>query len=218
MPTLPPRRRLRSTFAAAAAVVAAALGGHPAAAAAVKPADPGKPLDAVTDVIGMAAPGTSSPPTATASAYPCGASASASMSQASTAAFSGATICLLNRERARHGLRPLRLSRRLSRAARRHSRSMVARRFFAHGAFSARIRRTGYMRGARRWSVGENIAWGSGSYGSPHAIVRAWMNSPGHRRNILGRFREVGIGVHPGAPLRGMGDAATYTTDFGSRR
>ena len=216
MPTPPPWRTLRSTVAAAA--LAAVLGGPAAGSAAGRPADPGEPVAAVTEAIGaVAAATTSSAPPATASAYPCGGSASAHISQASSAAFRGATACLLNRERARHGLRPLRLNSRLSRAAHRHSRAMVARRFFAHGAFAARIRHTGYMRGARRWSVGENIAWGSGPQGSPQAIVRAWMNSPPHRRNILGRFREVGIGVHPGAPVGRMGDAATYTTDFGLR-
>ena len=42
-----------------------------------------------------------------------------------------ATLCVLNAERARHDLRPLRLNRRLSRAARRHSRAMARRRFFS---------------------------------------------------------------------------------------
>ena len=64
-----------------------------------------------------------------------------------------------------------------------------------------RIRRTGYTSGARGWSLGENIAWGSGRLATAAQIHRAWMSSPGHRANILQRsFREIGIGIETGAP------------------
>jgi uncharacterized protein YkwD len=134
-----------------------------------------------------------------------------------------ATLCLLNAERSRRGLPRLRLNEKLSTAADRHSRDMVARNFFSHdspsgASFVDRVRRTGYLRSARSWSLGENLAWGSGGRGTPEQIVRAWMNSPGHRANVLtGRYREVGIGVAEGAPVRAGGVAATYTTDFGFR-
>jgi uncharacterized protein YkwD len=100
---------------------------------------------------------------------------------------------------------------------------MDARNYFNHtsrsgASFVDRIRRAGYLRGARGWSVGENLAWGTGGLGTPQAIVRAWMNSPGHRDNILnGRFREIGVGISPGAPVGGVGNGATYATSFGSR-
>ena len=150
----------------------------------------------------------------------CGA-ANASASQASKRALVRATLCVLNVERARHMLRPLRLNRRLSTAARRHSRAMARRRFFSHNSlggasFLDRIRGTGYLRGARSWTVGENIAYGSGSRSSPRSIGRAWMNSPPHRANILSSsFRAIGIGIASGTPTGGGG--ATYTTDFGRR-
>jgi uncharacterized protein YkwD len=133
-----------------------------------------------------------------------------------------ATLCTLNAERARHGLPKLRLNRKLSRAARRHARDMVRRDYFGHdslggGSFVDRIRRTGYMRNASRWSVGENLAWGTHDRSAPRAITTMWMNSPGHRANILSAsFREVGIGLAIGAP-NANGPAATYATDFGSR-
>ncbi|HWC25664.1 MAG TPA: CAP domain-containing protein, partial [Solirubrobacteraceae bacterium] len=79
---------------------------------------------------------------------------------------------------------------------------------------------TSYLRGRlASWSLGENIAWGSGERATPQEIVRAWMRSPGHRRNILERrFRNIGIGVATGAPGDVSGrPAATYTTDFGQR-
>ena len=137
--------------------------------------------------------------------------------------FSRATVCLVNQERAKHGLRKLRLQKRLSKAARSHTRDMVRNRYFSHSSRSggdvvSRLRGTGYMRGARRWTVGENLAWGSGGQGTPRSIVAAWMRSPGHRANILaGSFREMGIGVLFGAPKAIGRAAATFTTTFGAR-
>ena len=129
-----------------------------------------------------------------------------------------ATYCLVNKERTTRGIRKLRRNKRLDLASVRHARSMAARDFFAHGNFVGRIRSANYLRGARGWRLGENIAWGSGSLGTPAEIVDAWMRSAGHRRNILNRgFREIGIGVATGTPARGYGDGGTYVTDFGTR-
>jgi len=128
------------------------------------------------------------------------------------------TLCLLNAERERHGLRALRLNPRLSRAARRHSEDMARNNYFDHNSrngasFVDRIRRTGYLTGARRWKVAENIAWGTHWLASPRAIMKAWMDSPGHRVNILeASYREIGIGVATRSERR-----AIYTTDFGAR-
>jgi uncharacterized protein YkwD len=138
----------------------------------------------------------------------------------------GAILCLHNAERARHGLPALRESARLRRAAVRHSTHMVDAHFFDHttpggATMLDRIRSTGYTSGARAWSIGENIAWGSGRLATAAQIERAWMNSAGHRANILQRsFREIGIGIQPGVPvhLSASQSGATYTTDFGFRR
>jgi uncharacterized protein YkwD len=148
-------------------------------------------------------------------------SANASTKTASKRALVRATLCVLNAERAKHRLAPLRLNRRLSSAARGHSRAMAERHFFSHdspsgASFLDRIRRTGYLDGARSWSVGENIAYGSGRLSTPASIGQAWMNSSGHRANILSSsFRSIGIGIAAGTPNGGGG--ATYTTDFGRR-
>jgi uncharacterized protein YkwD len=129
-----------------------------------------------------------------------------------------ATLCLLNQERRAHGLRPLTLNHKLSVAARRHARSMAARKYFAHGDFVGRIRAVRYFSGARSWTVGENIAWGSWNFATPASIHEGWMNSPPHKHNILSsRFREIGIGVAEGAPVGGQRFGATYATDFGAR-
>lgn len=133
-----------------------------------------------------------------------------------------AVHCLLNEQRARRGLRKLKLHWRLSRAARRHAEDMARRNYFSHTSLSGasfldRIRRTGYLSGARAWTAGENIAWGSGHLGTPRAIVRAWMRSSGHRRNILARrFRHLGLGVAYDTPVGGL-RGATYVNTFGSR-
>jgi uncharacterized protein YkwD len=134
------------------------------------------------------------------------------------------TLCLLNRQRRLHHLKGLRLSKRLGHAARGHSVEMARVHYFSHDSHSGasfvdRIRRAGYLRNARRWSVGENIAWGTGRLSSPRSIVRAWMHSPGHRANILATsFRHIGIGISFGAPVQiSARTKATYTTDFGMR-
>lgn len=150
------------------------------------------------------------------------AGAGAKPGNASPTVVRDATLCMLNRQRAAHGLRPLRHERRLALAARRHVRDMVRGGYFAHQSrsgtdFVQRIQRTGYTRSGS-WRLGENLAWGEGSQGSPEAIVAAWMGSPGHRKNVLGPFREVGIGLAAGAPVADTGSSTTYATDFGTRR
>jgi uncharacterized protein YkwD len=144
-------------------------------------------------------------------------------SQLSKKTVKQTTLCLLNRQRKMHGRRALKPNKRLARAARKHARDMVRRNYFSHdslggGTFVDRIRRTGYLNGASRWTVGENLAWGTRGSSAPRAITQMWMNSSGHRANILSAsFREVGIGLAMGAPGAGDAPAATYATDFGSK-
>src|SRR3954471_12695734 len=129
------------------------------------------------------------------------------------------TLCLLNQQRRAHGLRALKLDSKLGRAAGGHAHDMVNRHFFAHNSlngasFSSRIKRTGWTRARRSWTVAENIGWGGGTLATPRAMVSAWMHSAGHRANILSRsFRMIGIGIANGVPTGGSG--ATYATDFG---
>src|SRR5215208_7816519 len=141
------------------------------------------------------------------------ASTSSNPSSSNLAAMSSAILCLLNSERASKGLPALRANGALRRAARAWANRMVAARFFAHEAgrstVQSRVKKTGYIRG--RWSLGENIAWGSGALATPQAIVNGWMHSPGHRANILrGQFKDIGIGIRLGAPGQGLSGGATY--------
>jgi uncharacterized protein YkwD len=132
-----------------------------------------------------------------------------------------AVVCLLNVERTERNLAPLRASAPLRSAAGRYARLMVAGGFFDHvsptgSTLRARVAGVGYLKPSG-CAIGENIATGSGELSSPSAIVAAWMQSPGHRRNILtAKFRDVGIGVASG--MAGEGAGATYVADFGRRR
>jgi uncharacterized protein YkwD len=127
--------------------------------------------------------------------------------------------CLLNAERAGAGLRPLAPNPQLRTASQRMSTLMVRQQFFAHDTPDGRtlldrVRPTGYISG--RWVLGENLAWGSGALATPQAIVNGWMQSPGHRANILyAPFRDVGIAITLGPPLASLSGGATYVADFG---
>ena len=129
--------------------------------------------------------------------------------------------CLVNVERARHGLRAVRSSSRLDAAADRHSADMVARAYFAHASpegasVTDRVRQTGYLGGAHDWTLGEDIGWGTGSASTPASIFGAFMHSPPHRRVILDpHFRQIGVGVAQGVPVAGQGAGATFVLDFG---
>jgi uncharacterized protein YkwD len=136
-----------------------------------------------------------------------------------------ATLCLMNAERTARGLGRLQPEPLLGRVAASYARQMVRGRFFDHtspggSTMLARIRATSYLRDVSSWSVGENLAWGSGPLATPRATVRAWMHSADHRANVLDRhFADVGIGVAAGAPIAlDAGElGGTYVTDFGRR-
>ena len=138
-------------------------------------------------------------------------------------ALERATFCLINAERRARKLGALRANDRLRLGARRHALDMVRRRYFAHVSLGGRglaqrLRASRYIGSHRRWEVGEALAWGSGSRSTPRSRVRAWLRSPGHRAILLSkRYREVGIGIAPGAPRRGFRVAGTYVADFGRR-
>jgi uncharacterized protein YkwD len=129
--------------------------------------------------------------------------------------------CLINERRDQHGMGDLAGNGKLGKAAQGHTNHMVEKGCFSHecpgeGGMSSRVKRTGYLSGARAWGLGENIAAGEGERGSPAEMVAAWMNSPPHRANILNRsFEHLGVGMEHGTPSSPNGGGASYTTDFG---
>jgi uncharacterized protein YkwD len=118
-------------------------------------------------------------------------------------------VRLTNAARQREGCRPLRTDERLRTAARAHSADMAARRYFSHDSLDGRspwdrIRATGYA-----FPAAENIARGQRT---PREVVDAWLDSPGHRGNIMNcDLKAIGIGVRLGA------GGPWWTQNFGSR-
>jgi uncharacterized protein YkwD len=138
-----------------------------------------------------------------------------------------AILCLVNRERAARGERPLRANGHLERAAQGYSREMSLGGYFSHigrrGATPlSRVRAGGYISSTRAgYELGENIGWGTLWKATPRAIVAAWMASAGHRENILDpRYRDTAVGVspQPPAPLAHGQPGAIYTQEFGTIR
>lgn len=110
-------------------------------------------------------------------------------------AFESRVLALTNRKRADHHCPALRSDAALRDAARRHSVAMglageTSHQLPGEARFSKRITDAGYD----DWRlVGENVASG---FGSPQAVVRAWMRSPSHRANVLNcELRDLGVGV-----------------------
>jgi uncharacterized protein YkwD len=100
---------------------------------------------------------------------------------------------LVNRERGRNGCGRVRTDERLRTASRRHSQDMAERNYFSHTSPDgrspwARAEAAGYDQ-----PIGENIAKGQRT---PESVMKAWMDSPGHRRNILNCDAEaIGVGL-----------------------
>ncbi|MFG2980237.1 CAP domain-containing protein [Streptomyces sp. NPDC048258] len=120
-----------------------------------------------------------------------------------------AVLSLVNQERAAAGCPALTLNAKLTKAAQDHSADMAAHSNMSHTGSDgsdpgARITRAGYT-----WSTyGENVAYG---YSTPEKVMEGWMNSPGHRQNILNcSFKEIGIGLAEPNHY--------WTQDFGAAR
>jgi len=136
-----------------------------------------------------------------------------------------AVVEAVNGVRAAHGLRPLTVSRGLRAAAYGHTNALAAAGLFQHESpdgtsFDRRIRRAYPTRGFSSWSVGENLVFGSAPFSAAEA-VRAWLESPPHRRNLLSRsWREIGVGAVVAQNAGGeYGDepVVLVTADFGAR-
>ncbi|MCB5183289.1 CAP domain-containing protein [Streptomyces antimicrobicus] len=122
-----------------------------------------------------------------------------------------AVLALVNKERAAAGCGPLATNAKLTAAARAYSDTMARSGVMSHtgpdgSTMTSRVEAAGYG-----WSrLGENIARGQAD---AQAVMNAWMNSSGHRANILNcAFKEIGIGVHKGD------GGPWWTQNFGTPR
>jgi len=136
--------------------------------------------------------------------------APAAGTQSSPSRSEATLLQAINETRRARGLPQLRVDATLHRAARAHSRDMIRRGYFDHGAFGSRLTRFG-VRGSM---MGENLAASPGHGTQVRQIVRMWLGSAGHRANLLHpAFSRIGIGALPGR-LPGLGKVRVITADF----
>lgn len=128
-------------------------------------------------------------------------------------------LCLVNELRRHHGLRALRLSPALERAAQLKTAAIVRCRAFSHTpcgrSFLSTFRAVGY--GVGSWAAGENLAWGARQRGAASHIFALLLGSRPHRANFLRRdWEDMGIALWRGR-LFGYGSVALWAIDFGRR-
>jgi uncharacterized protein YkwD len=130
---------------------------------------------------------------------------SASAATSSTAEVRTAVVKLTNVARVAAGCKELKVSVRLTKAAQGHAKDMAAEDYFSHTSadgrtWDQRIRDADWDKPA-----GENIAYG---FKTSVDVLKGWMKSPGHKRNILNcKFRYIGIGY--------SADGLYWVQDFG---
>lgn len=122
--------------------------------------------------------------------------------------YAAELLALHNLERSKKGVMPLAMNNKLNLAAQGHAQWMADNRKMSHDQngqpFTSRLKAAGY----NYQTAGENIAMGQPT---PTAVVQAWMNSPGHRANILrAEFRDVGFGLAVNAGMK------YWCVDFGA--
>src|SRR3712207_3990273 len=126
---------------------------------------------------------------------------------------------LHNKERHNRGLPALCVDPTLQRAAKDHSKEMIDKGYFSHDSYDGESARDRLTRYGYDWSSrAENIGRGTGSYGEPDYRFQSWMNSSGHRGNILSsRYKEVGIGEAYGT-YKSHSGTRMWTVDFATRK
>jgi uncharacterized protein YkwD len=139
--------------------------------------------------------------------------------RAGSAASRGAALrCLVSRARATAGRTALRREASLTRSAAAKAASIDRCGRFTHTpcgrAMALPMRKSGYARGC--YTVGENLAWVALGT-TPREVLRAWLDSPGHRANLLSvRFRDTGVARRL-VSLRGTGRVELWVQHFGAR-
>jgi uncharacterized protein YkwD len=137
----------------------------------------------------------------------------------------GPLLASINRERRERGLKPLRLSPQLARAANSHARAMGRNGFFSHSSqdgssATSRILRFYRVAGSGSWMVGETLLWRSPDV-APGEALAMWLGSAAHKKILMTPgFRDIGLGaVHvvnaPGT--YGGRDVTIVVADFGVR-
>src|SRR4051794_30055795 len=148
----------------------------------------------------------------------CGAAAEQLNLDAATAQV--AMQCLTNYARAQQSLPPLQLSSTLNAAGQAKLKSDLSCGEFSHTPCGQPfdVVFATYLQGATSYQIGENIAWGTGSFGTPRQTMTGWLHSTGHRENILtAAYAELGVGYLPGQSFQGWTGATLWSQEFGLR-
>jgi uncharacterized protein YkwD len=113
--------------------------------------------------------------------------------QAASVAITNKMVAAINKQRALYGLKPVVANAKLNTAAQKHSKDMATNDFFSHTGSDGSSPFTRMTRESYNYTYAmENIAAG---YATVNAVVTGWMNSPGHRANILSNYlKEIGVG------------------------
>jgi uncharacterized protein YkwD len=118
--------------------------------------------------------------------------------------FTQQVLALVNQRRAAAGLGSLAPEPRLAQAARAYAKTLADDEWFSHtgpdgSTLVTRVEATGFPFDVQ---IGEVLAWGTDNW-QPAEIIEAWMDSPGHREQILGPYTRAGAGCYftnPGNP------------------
>ncbi|MFI6057379.1 CAP domain-containing protein [Streptomyces sp. NPDC051286] len=183
----------------------------PPSASATPSASPSKTAEQTKPTKAPAAAGTTgSAPSATASAAPTTSAAAPARSATTPAgdtSAQAAVLALVNQERAKVGCSPVTASAPLASLAQNFSDDMAARGFFDHTDPDGRTPWDRASKAGVTGLGGENIARGQAD---AQAVMDSWMNSEGHRANILNcDYKTLGVGVHFGS------GGPWWTQDFG---
>ncbi len=118
--------------------------------------------------------------------------------KATNGSYEAQVVELVNKERAAQGLSPLKFNAELSNVARVKAADLRDKNYFAHNSptYGSPFDMMKSF-GIRYTAAGENIAKG---YMNPTSVMNGWMNSPGHKANIMnGNFTEIGVGYVSGS-------------------
>ena len=140
--------------------------------------------------------------------------------KAHAATYEEQVVSLINTERQKVNLSPLNTSDKLSQAAENHNTTMsdCAKVYGVNSCFLHQVTITGEkslmdrvkLTGYNPQALAENIAWG---YLTPKDVVTGWMNSSGHKANILGSYKDIGCDYLDS--MSGSYKGLYWTCDFG---
>ncbi len=129
-------------------------------------------------------------------------------------------LCLTNYARTHSGLKRLVGSAMLNQAGEAKLDADIACGEFTHTPCSKpfQVVFAAYLTGATSYALGENIAWGTGSFGTPRETMNGWLHSSEHLQNILSpAFHQLGIGYLAAQTFQGASGATLWSQEFATR-